>query len=116
MSMYTLLCSITGGIDWRDAAVPVWDFGWLYGVGFMGFVLISILGILNVVTSVFVERAQNMKRLDRDFAISEEMHIMEKDVEDTMDVFKELDPDCKGAIAVKDLRKFLQDDHVVAHF
>ena len=33
-------------------------------------------GVLNVVTSVFVERAANMKKFDRDFAISEELRVI----------------------------------------
>jgi hypothetical protein len=114
-AMYTLLLSITGGIDWKDAASPVWHFGWVYGWIFMGFVLFSILGILNVVTSVFIERARNMKRFDRDYAISEELHMMERDIEDTMELFSSL-AGGKESIAVSDMHSFLKEPHVIAHF
>jgi len=115
-SMYTLLCSITGGIDWKDAAMPVWHFGWAYGMGFMGFVLVCILGILNIVTSVFVERASNMKRLDRDFAISEELRIMESDIQETMELFQTFDPDENNCLKQEDFHRFLKEEHVMAHF
>jgi len=115
-AMYTMLLCITGGIQWKTAAEPIWHFGWAYGMLFIGFILISILGILNVVTSVFVERATNMKRVDRDFAFLEELQLMEKDVEDTMELFKVLDPDSKNSIWMQDIQKFLKEDRVIAHF
>lgn len=115
-AMYTLVASITGGVDWIEVADAIWAFGWVYGLGFIVFVLVSTLGILNVVTSVFVDRARNMKNIDRDYAISEELQAMEKDVKETMELFRVLDPEKKGSISLDDLHMFLSEDRVIAHF
>jgi hypothetical protein len=116
MAMYTLILSITGGIDWSVAADPVWHFGWLYGAAFLGYVLFALLGILNVVTSVFVEHAANMKSRDHDFAITEELHHMQREIEETSVLFQELDKEGKGEIAVGELHNFLRRDRIIAHF
>lgn len=115
-AMYTMFLCITGGIEWRHAAEPIWALGRVYGSLFVGFIVVSILGIFNVVTSVFVERATTMKRLDRDYAFLEELRIMETDVEDTIGLFKVLDPEGKNNIRVQDVQKFLKNDRIIAHF
>jgi len=118
-TLYTLLASITGGIDWTEAAEVVWQFGFLYGLGFTLFVFVSILGILNVVTSVFVERASNMKTIDRDYAISEELRRIESDLAETVELFRRLDGDDEeslGTVTLEELLAFLKEPEVIAHF
>jgi len=115
-SMYTLIGSICGGEDWLIVARPLWEAGALYGTIFVGFVLVSILGILNVVTSMFVERASSLKKMDRDFAIAEEMTSMRSDIKDTLELFKVLDPEGNGTVDLVVLEEFLMEDVIVAHF
>merc|ERR1712196_554409 len=115
-TMYTLTACITGGIPWANAAKPIWEFGWPYGATFIGFVLLNILGTLNVIKGIFVERAANMKRHDRDFAISEELHLMEDEIQETMAMFQAMDEQGSGQISVEELERYLQQDRVLAHF
>jgi hypothetical protein len=115
-AMYTLIGSITGGVDWMEAAAPLWNIGAFYGLAFVLFVLVSVLGILNVVTSMFVERASNMKKTDRDFAIADQLHTMRSDLKETLALFQELDKEQKGHVTKKQLDEFLRDDRVIAHF
>lgn len=115
-SVYFLIASITGGVDWTDVALPLWEMGDFYGSFYVLFVLGSILGILNIVTGVFVERASNISRIDRDFAVNEQVSVMEQDIHETVLLFHQLDIDGKGYLENEELMQHLTDEHVIAHF
>merc|ERR1712106_308782 len=68
---------------------------------------------------VFVERATNMRRIDRDFAMSEEIRQLQSDLEETVGLFDRLDgndPATRGTIQINDLMNFLKEPDVIAHF
>jgi len=115
-AVYFLTASITGGVDWTEVAYPLFMLGNLYGIGFMAFVLISILGILNVVTGLFVERASNIPRIDRDFAILDQIRNMEADIHETMLLFNELDANNTGLVTLQEFQNSLADERVIAYF
>lgn len=115
-SVYFLAASITGGVDWTEVAWPLWQMNNVYGLCFTLYVLISILGILNVVTGVFVERASNISKMDRDLAISDEIARMEADVEESMQLFRELDTDNVGQVPMESFMEFLTHERVIAYF
>lgn len=115
-AMYTLFLSITGGMDWVDAASPTWRFGAFYGGAFMSYILFCLLGILNMITSVFIEHSSNMIKHDRDFAVSEEMRSMEAAISDTMALFETLTERGAREITKENLQGILTNGRVIAHF
>merc|ERR1719310_1602461 len=99
--MYYLVAGITGGIDWTDIAWPLWNMNSVYGLCLTLYVLLSILGILNIVTGMFVERASNVSRIDRDFAISDEIQKMEENIMESVKLFVELDTEGHGKVPME---------------
>merc|ERR1712213_304850 len=65
-TMYSLLLAISGGVDWMDVVQPLAKISTVYQVLFAFYVLFVIIGVLNVLTSVFVQRASELVKLDRD--------------------------------------------------
>jgi hypothetical protein len=114
--MYYLIASITGGVDWTDVAWPLWEMNGLYGMAFTIYVLMSILGILNIVTGMFVERASNISKIDRDFAISDEIHRMEADIHESIVLFNNMDIGKKGKVEVDHFMDYLTKERVIAYF
>eukprot|EP00927_Polykrikos_kofoidii_P001948 TRINITY_DN10754_c0_g4_i1.p1 TRINITY_DN10754_c0_g4~~TRINITY_DN10754_c0_g4_i1.p1 ORF type:complete len:665 (+),score=66.80 TRINITY_DN10754_c0_g4_i1:213-2207(+) len=57
---YTLFLSILGGVDWGDAAAPLFATSAPLGFAFTVYVTFSIMCVLNIVTGVFVENASRM--------------------------------------------------------
>lgn len=115
-SMYILTACITGGVDWTKVGVPLWKVSYFYGFCFTLYVLGSVLGILNIVTGMFVERASNIAKIDRDVAITDEIHKMEADVRDTMRLFQEFDTAGHGKVPVDEFMEFLAQERVIAYF
>lgn len=67
VSVFTLYQSISGGLDWADAANPlVTSNGWVLGVAFSLYISFAVLVMLNLVTGVFVEQAQRLTQADRE--------------------------------------------------
>eukprot|EP00927_Polykrikos_kofoidii_P053906 TRINITY_DN48429_c0_g1_i1.p1 TRINITY_DN48429_c0_g1~~TRINITY_DN48429_c0_g1_i1.p1 ORF type:complete len:598 (-),score=74.44 TRINITY_DN48429_c0_g1_i1:34-1827(-) len=56
-TLYTLFLSVLGGIDWGEAADPLFAIHPMLGLAYSMYVSFSILCVLNVVTGVFVENA-----------------------------------------------------------
>jgi hypothetical protein len=88
----------------------------VYGLCLTLYVLLSILGILNIVTGMFVERASNISKIDRDFAISDEIHKMEADIQESVLLFQEMDKDRAGKVDVNTFMEFLTHERVIAYF
>ena len=41
-----------GGVDWEDAAQPIFKLGWALGLMFAFYVAVSVLCVLNIMTGV----------------------------------------------------------------
>eukprot|EP00437_Effrenium_voratum_P010120 CAMPEP_0181440368 /NCGR_PEP_ID=MMETSP1110-20121109/22931_1 /TAXON_ID=174948 /ORGANISM="Symbiodinium sp., Strain CCMP421" /LENGTH=255 /DNA_ID=CAMNT_0023564169 /DNA_START=115 /DNA_END=878 /DNA_ORIENTATION=- len=89
-SMYSLLLAVTGGEDWYQIAEPLGDINWLYQILFAFYVLFVVIGVLNVLTSAFVQRACELSRLDRDLAIQSELVSDESFVAEMKSIFEEV--------------------------
>merc|ERR1712113_966697 len=73
-SLLTLMASFSGGLDWLQAAENLETVGWAYVAVFLFYILFVLIGLLNIVTGVFVESAKNMAQLDSDLVIEQELH------------------------------------------
>jgi len=115
-SMYSLLLAVTGGEDWYQIAEPLGDINWLYQILFAFYVLFVVIGVLNVLTSAFVQRACELSRLDRDLAIQSELVSDESFVAEMKSIFEEVDAEGTGCIDWEQFRSFIHNEHVQAYF
>ncbi|CAJ1340138.1 unnamed protein product, partial [Effrenium voratum] len=115
-SMYSLLLAVTGGADWYEIVEPLSHISDLYTVLFAFYVLFVVIGVLNVLTSAFVQRACELSRLDRDLAIQSELVSDESFVAEMKSIFEEVDVEGTGCIDWEQFRSFIHNEHVQAYF
>lgn len=115
-TMYTLLLAISGGVDWLNVEEPLGEISYLYKVLFAFYVLFVIIGVLNVLTSVFVQRAKELVSLDRDLVVQCQLVSNETFVAEMKSIFEEVDVDQTGTITWDKFREYIQNEHVQAYF
>lgn len=96
-AIYTLYCSVCGGLDWDDAAGPLMEFNVFLGFLFCVYVALAVLCVLNIVTGLFVENASKMITRDEDHMLLEELEHRKHWLEDCKRLFHSADNnnDCK---------------------
>ncbi|CAE8736224.1 unnamed protein product, partial [Polarella glacialis] len=115
-TMFTLLLAISGGDDWTNLVKPLSSISVLYQLLFSFYVMFVLIGVLNVLTSAFVQRACELSRLDRDLVIQSEMVSNEFFMAEMKDIFEEVDVDCTGCINWQQFREFIHNEQVQAYF
>eukprot|EP00427_Karlodinium_veneficum_P064483 CAMPEP_0169342698 /NCGR_PEP_ID=MMETSP1017-20121227/20139_1 /TAXON_ID=342587 /ORGANISM="Karlodinium micrum, Strain CCMP2283" /LENGTH=741 /DNA_ID=CAMNT_0009438419 /DNA_START=46 /DNA_END=2271 /DNA_ORIENTATION=+ len=102
-AIYTLYCSVCGGLDWDDAAGPLMDFNVFLGFLFCVYVALAVLCVLNIVTGLFVENASKMITRDEDHMLLEELEHRKHWLEECKRLFHHADQNHDGKI---DLEEF----------
>jgi len=116
VTMYSLLMAISGGVDWFTMVEPLAEISTLYQVLFAFYVFFIIIGVLNVLTSVFVQRANELVKLDRDLVIQCQMVSNETFLHEMKAIFDEVDVDGTGTITWEKFWEYVQNEHVQAYF
>jgi hypothetical protein len=112
-TMFSLLVAISGGTDWIEVMQPVKKISPLYQIVFTFYVLFVVVGVLNVLTGVFLESANDFR--DRDLTVQDEIQRLDNFVEEMLGLFYEFHPDAAGDIGWEDFHAFLQQEHVEAY-
>lgn len=115
VSCMTMTMSITGGVDWIEAVSPLCRINWLYGPVFALYVLFVVVGVLNVLTGIFVERAQELSGLDRDLVIQGELKRNEAFLAEMKVIFEEADADNSNSISWEEFKEYLKNPEVQAY-
>lgn len=108
--MYTLFYSISGGINWGDAAVPLREMNELIAMLFCLYISFAMFCVLNIVTGVFVESAKEMTSDDQDMVLMEQLENREKWFEEVKHIFESADTDGSGCVDGEEFTKQIQDD------
>jgi hypothetical protein len=115
-TMYTLLLAISNGADWRELAAPLGRIHWGFEMLFTFYVFFVVIGVLNVLTSSFVERARELSMLDRDLATHRELASQEAFLAEMRTIFEEVDNENDGRITWQKFRDYLKSDQAQAFF
>ncbi|CAK0820998.1 unnamed protein product [Prorocentrum cordatum] len=115
-TMWTLLLAITNGADWTTLAEPLADVHMVYVAIFAVYVVLVLVGALNVLTSVFVERARELSSSDRDLATQAELASQEAFIVEMRRIFEEVDGDKDGMITWEKFRDYLKNEQAQAFF
>lgn len=110
-SYLTLFKAVSGGASWGDALKPLQDYmDWSYSFCFVVYIVLVVIGALNVITSIFVQSAlagaewHNVKQKEEKKA-QKEASVMQ-----LKDVLANLDHDDTGNINSSDMADFLGDE------
>ncbi|CAJ1405574.1 unnamed protein product, partial [Effrenium voratum] len=114
-SMYTLLLSITGGINWEEAAAALETLHLVYLQLFVLYICFMVFAMMNVVTGFFCEHAFEMARSEKDSLIQEQLRQKHLYVKHFRQLFSEGDADGSGTISFGEFERFVEDEHLQAY-
>lgn len=92
---------------------PVKRISWTYQAVFTFYVLFVIVGVLNVLTGVFLESASDVR--DRDLTVQAEIEKLDNFVEDMVSLYAEFHPNHNNEISYEMFQSYLQQEKVEAY-
>mmetsp|Transcript_45788 Transcript_45788/g.74415 ORF Transcript_45788/g.74415 Transcript_45788/m.74415 type:complete len:673 (-) Transcript_45788:8-2026(-) len=116
MAFFSLFMAITGGEDWINLVEPLIQISSAYGVLFVIYISLMVLGVLNIITGIFVESASDLSRQDRDLVTQAEQERTANYMKELRKLFIELDTNCNGTISLKEFEGFASRHEVQAYF
>lgn len=115
-TMVTLFMTVSGGDDWRVFLKPLQDIrGHFYTVFFVVFVAVVVVGILNILTAIFVDSSKSIADVDRDFVIQQQMMQTNSSVNALRKIFEEADEGNTGQISWNQFESHLLKEEVIAY-
>jgi hypothetical protein len=115
-TMYTLLAAITGGLDWTDAVTSLDSISTVYRCLWTFYIVFVVIGVLNVLTGIFVERACELSFLDKDFVVQAELKRNEVFLVEMKNIFDEANANCSGTLTWHEFKAYLESPQVQAYF
>jgi hypothetical protein len=109
LALYSLFAAASQGIDWDSALRPLYRLDAFFPLAFIVYIIVTLYGVMNVVTSVFVDSAIMSSQHYKDLIILEKLHAREVAVKHMKEVFKQIDQDNSGTINANELEYFLTD-------
>eukprot|EP00434_Breviolum_minutum_P032125 symbB.v1.2.028412.t1/scaffold2968.1/size66330/2 len=104
-AMLTLFMSISGGIDWDDALVPLQTVSPIAVTAMLLYIVITVFTVVNVVTGVFCNTAIESAAADKDIAVMKQMRKHAAQVQVLRNVFREIDEKSNKSISMEDLQE-----------
>lgn len=100
----SLFGAISGGKDWGDLMRPVQEISENFAMVFyMGYISLTLFGIMNILTAVFVRNTGQIAKVDRELVIMEERQKNEKAKAAIKKLMKDADANDNGIISWEEL-------------
>lgn len=112
----SLFMGICGGKDWSELMDPLMEISVLYGLLFVFYIFFVIFGVLNVVTSIFVDSASQVSKKDRDIVTQHSIASNQAYAKSIRNFFYEADKDGSGTLSWEEFESYLTDEKVQAYF
>eukprot|EP00929_Paragymnodinium_shiwhaense_P004013 TRINITY_DN10471_c1_g3_i1.p1 TRINITY_DN10471_c1_g3~~TRINITY_DN10471_c1_g3_i1.p1 ORF type:complete len:422 (-),score=51.25 TRINITY_DN10471_c1_g3_i1:369-1634(-) len=114
--MYTLFLAVTGGLGWREAALPLEALGPFVVLGFILYVALIQWVVLNVITGCFCESAAEAARKDVSLAVQAYRADRDRFLHQCKAIFRSIDVDSNGLVKIEDMRRYLDSEPARALF
>mmetsp|Transcript_34250 Transcript_34250/g.90424 ORF Transcript_34250/g.90424 Transcript_34250/m.90424 type:complete len:724 (+) Transcript_34250:68-2239(+) len=108
-TFHSLFLACSQGVSWHHIFDPLSAMDSAYGALFLFYIALILFGVMNVVTSVFVESAIMSAQHYKDLIIQEKQHEREIAVSHMKEVFRQIDTDGSGEIAADEMEYFLTE-------
>lgn len=109
MTMLSLFMAITGGRNWAELTDPLMKISSWYMVAFVLYVTFVLLGMLNILTAVFVESTNKIAEVDAELVVQEQMDRDNSALNQMRTLFLEADVDGSGSITQDEFDARLSD-------
>lgn len=114
-AIVSLFEAMAGGISWGELRIEIRPLDQIYRVIFGVYIVFSILGVLNIVTGVFVESALGNSKRDHDLMVETEREKKEDMLRELKLLFEEIDSDKSGTVSYQEICHAYDDDRMVAY-
>lgn len=106
---YTLFLSVSNGISWDLAYMPLHHLHLRASLAFLIYIVVTMFGLLNVVTSILVESVIRSAQHYKDLIVQDKEMEKQIAVSHVKELFKQLDVDSSGLVSIDDLEQFLRE-------
>merc|ERR1712048_752417 len=110
MAIYSCYLSVSGGQSWYYVVKPLSDYSTVFTLCFISFIALTIFGVLNAITSIFVESSLMSAQHYKDLIILDKAHEKELALNHIRAVFRQIDEDGSGEISCEELEYFLSHE------
>mmetsp|Transcript_73673 Transcript_73673/g.204879 ORF Transcript_73673/g.204879 Transcript_73673/m.204879 type:complete len:649 (+) Transcript_73673:54-2000(+) len=108
--------AISAGLDWWELQVAFTCISDAWGIVFVFYIATMLVGIMNIITGLFVESAMHISRMDRDLGAQEEIERSIGLMSDLKALFREIDTDGYDTISYEQFEQHLRLPTVQAYF
>ena len=115
LAMTTLFMAITGGVSWEVLWAMLDSMSAGYGMLLTAFVFFFLIGVMNIVTSLFVEQANQASKRDKDLTTQHEMQEEKISADHLTQFFEDADEDGSKNLSLEELTTYLEDEQVKAY-
>eukprot|EP00812_Abedinium_dasypus_P008309 NODE_207_length_1806_cov_659.147915.p1 GENE.NODE_207_length_1806_cov_659.147915~~NODE_207_length_1806_cov_659.147915.p1 ORF type:complete len:539 (-),score=116.84 NODE_207_length_1806_cov_659.147915:114-1730(-) len=113
-TMFVLAMCVTGGMDWGDMAIPLGEVSQVHQTIFTSYIAVAVLGVLNIVTGIFVESATKNVQMDASHMMMLEITSRLKWMEGLANAFEDADMDNNGRVSLRELKRYIGSANVRA--
>mmetsp|Transcript_1346 Transcript_1346/g.3615 ORF Transcript_1346/g.3615 Transcript_1346/m.3615 type:complete len:657 (+) Transcript_1346:152-2122(+) len=113
-ALYTIYMCISGGLDWGEAADPLFEVNSFLGFLFCLFIAFAQLCLLNVMTGVFVENAARITQRDEDSMLLHELEHRREWVKQVVQVFDKTEHAASGSMTKEEFKSAMKDVRIQA--
>lgn len=116
ITMLSLMMAITGGKDWASVLEPLRDVPSIYTMLFLWFIGFAILGVLNVITGIFVEVACQVTQRNKKEKVRAKVMEQDRLKQDIQEIFHAADADASGTLSWEEFKQHLKHPVITAYF
>eukprot|EP00927_Polykrikos_kofoidii_P029214 TRINITY_DN252_c0_g1_i1.p1 TRINITY_DN252_c0_g1~~TRINITY_DN252_c0_g1_i1.p1 ORF type:complete len:660 (-),score=90.00 TRINITY_DN252_c0_g1_i1:201-2180(-) len=111
-----LFMAVSGGLDWWTIAEPLFDLHVLLGALVVFYVALMSIGMLNIITGIFVQVASDMAAKDRAIVTQSQLDANSALIRNLLKIFTELDTDGSEMITLEEFTECAAQPSVAAYF
>merc|ERR1719271_600912 len=104
MTLLTLFSCISNGVDWWEVGEFLMKISPFVGIMFILYIAVMTLGILNIITGLFVENTAHISKIDRHIVVESEVKANLGVINELRVMFLELDKEKTGFLSMDDFK------------
>jgi len=109
-ALYSCFISVSAGQSWYLVIAPLSHYSEYLTIAFIMFINVTLFGVLNAITAIFVESAMMSAQHYKELIILDTEHKKDLSVKHIRAVFQQIDEDGSGEITKAEMERFLSHE------
>jgi len=107
--------STSGGDDWAVVVKPLQEAHPVLVTLFVVYICVMFIGVMNIVTGVFVDTAMQISNEDREFRVKAQRAREDQCIRELQGIFRQADADGSGSLTWEEFEEHLFDDRLLTY-